>query len=146
MRRHDRLYFALLNAGHFLDHFFMLIFATAAALALTTEWDITYSALIPYATPGFVAFGLGALPAGWLADRWSRDSMMTLFFHPGPIAQWDDAAKCDTERYARFFWQLIEKGVYFPCSQFEALFISAAHTEDDIERTITAAVEAAQNC
>lgn len=80
MLTQDRKYFLLLNAGHFLDHFFMLIFATAAALALTQEWQMSYGALIPYATPGFVAFGLGALPAGWLADRWSRDGMMTVFF------------------------------------------------------------------
>lgn len=80
MLTQDRKYFLLLNAGHFLDHFFMLIFATAAALALTREWQMSYGALIPYATPGFVAFGLGALPAGWLADRWSRDGMMAVFF------------------------------------------------------------------
>ncbi len=80
MLSRDRAYFLLLNIGHFLDHYFLLIFATAAALALTEEWQISYAALIPYATPGFVAFGLGALPAGWLADRWSRDGMMVVFF------------------------------------------------------------------
>jgi MFS family permease len=72
--------FLFLNVGHFLDHFFMLIFATAAALRLTTEWDLSYAALILYATPGFVAFGLGAIPAGWLADKWSREGMMVIFF------------------------------------------------------------------
>ena len=69
-----------LNAGHFLDHFFVLIFATAAALRLTIEWDISYAALIPYATPGFIAFGVCSIPAGWLADRWSRECMMVVFF------------------------------------------------------------------
>ena len=69
-------------------------------------------------------------------------SMMTLFFHPGPVRHWDDAAECDTERFAKLFWGLIERGVYFPCSQFEALFVSAAHTEDDIQHTIDAAKEA----
>jgi len=72
--------FLFLNVGHFLDHFFMLIFATAAALRLTTEWGLSYAALILYATPGFVAFGLGAIPAGWLADKWSREGMMVIFF------------------------------------------------------------------
>ncbi len=58
----------------------MLIFATAAALQLTTEWGLSYAALILYATPGFVAFGIGAIPAGWLADKWSREGMMVIFF------------------------------------------------------------------
>ncbi|GMQ74836.1 MAG: MFS transporter [Gammaproteobacteria bacterium] len=72
--------FLFLNVGHFLDHFFMLIFATAAALRLTTEWDLSYAALILYATPAFVAFGIGAIPAGWIADKWSREGMMVIFF------------------------------------------------------------------
>ena len=76
----DRAYFLLLNLGHFLDHMFMLIFATVAALALHAEWGVSYSALLAYATPGFFAFGLFSLPAGWLADRWSRDGMMVVFF------------------------------------------------------------------
>jgi len=76
----DRLYFLLLNIGHFLDHLFMLIFATVAALILNLEWGIGYAQLLAYATPGFFAFGLFSLPAGWLADRWSRDGMMGVFF------------------------------------------------------------------
>lgn len=77
-RNHIR--FLFLNVGHFLDHFFMLIFASAAALQLTTEWGISYAELIPYATLGFFAFGLFAIPAGWLADKWSREGMMIIFF------------------------------------------------------------------
>ena len=76
----DRNYFLLLNIGHYLDHLFMLIFATVAALALYREWGVGYAELIAYATPGFFAFGLFSLPAGWLADRWSRDGMMVVFF------------------------------------------------------------------
>ena len=68
-----------MNIGHFLDHFFVLIFATAA-LHLTTVWDMSYAELIPYATPGFIAFAIGAVPAGWLADKWSREGMMAIFF------------------------------------------------------------------
>jgi MFS family permease len=68
-----------LNAGHFLDHLFVLIFATAA-LRLTTDWEMSYAELIPYATPGFIAFGICAIPAGWLADKWSREGMMLVFF------------------------------------------------------------------
>jgi MFS family permease len=76
----DRLHFLLLNLGHFLDHLFTLIFATVAALALTREWGLGYADLLKYATPGFFAFGLFALPAGWLADKWSREGMMVVFF------------------------------------------------------------------
>ncbi len=76
----DRLNFLFLNVGHFLDHLFMLIFATVAAMRLADEWGMSYGALIPYATPGFVAFGICAIPAGWLADKWSRKGMMITFF------------------------------------------------------------------
>ena len=76
----DRRHFLFLNIGHFLDHFFLLIFATAAALILIIEWNMPYGELIPYATPGLIAFGVFSLPAGWLADRWSREGMMGVFF------------------------------------------------------------------
>src|SRR5262245_54968160 len=78
--RRDRLSFFYLNVGHFLDHLFTLIFATVAALALTREWRLSYAELVTYAMPGFVAFGLFSLPAGRLADRWSRHGMMVVFF------------------------------------------------------------------
>jgi len=58
----------------------MLIFATAAALSLSGEWGLSYAQLIPFATPGFIAFGVCALPAGWLADKWSREGMMAGVF------------------------------------------------------------------
>ena len=67
-------------------------------------------------------------------------SMMTLFFNELPeVVDWNSASKCDTQRFGKFFWELIDAGVYFPCSQFEALFVSAAHTEADIDSTISAA-------
>ena len=66
-------------------------------------------------------------------------SMLTLFFNPDPVRDWDAAARCDTARFARYFWGLMDRGVYMPCSQFEALFVSAAHTEADIDATIAAA-------
>ena len=69
-------------------------------------------------------------------------SMMTLFFHEGAIRSWDDAQQCDTARFARYFWGLLNRGVYMPCSQFEALFVSAAHTQTDIDTTIAAAEDA----
>ena len=76
----DRTHFLLLNIGHFLDHLFTLIFASVAALALVREWGLSYGQLLAYATPGFFAFGLFSLPAGWLADKWSREGMMCVFF------------------------------------------------------------------
>ena len=76
----ERTHFLLLNVGHFMDHLFTLIFASVAALALHREWGLGYADLLKYATPGFFAFGVFALPAGWLADKWSRDGMMSVFF------------------------------------------------------------------
>ncbi|HEY6257183.1 MAG TPA: MFS transporter [Xanthobacteraceae bacterium] len=76
----DRIHFLFLNVGHYLDHMFTLIFATVAALALSREWGLSYGELLQYATPGFFAFGLFALPAGWLADKWSREGMVAVFF------------------------------------------------------------------
>lgn len=76
----DCKHFFFLNVVHFLDLLFLLIFATAAALVLAKQWGLSYSELIPYATPGLIAFGVFSLPAGWLADRWSREGMMVVFF------------------------------------------------------------------
>lgn len=76
----DRIHFLFLNVAHFLDHMFMLIFATVAALVLSREWNVSYGELLKLATPGFFAFGLCSLPAGWLADKWSREGMVAVFF------------------------------------------------------------------
>jgi len=73
-------------------------------------------------------------------------SMLTLFFHDGPVHDYDGALRSDTRLFARFFWEMLARGVYLPCSQFEAAFVSAAHTEDDIDRTIEAAAESLQVC
>ena len=76
----DRIHFLFLNIGHFLDHLLTLVFATVAALALSREWGLSYAELLKYATPGFFAFGLFSWPAGWLADKWSREGMIAVFF------------------------------------------------------------------
>ncbi len=68
-------------------------------------------------------------------------SMFTFFFTPDPVTDWDSAKKSDTARFAKFFHFLLERGVYLAPSQFEAGFVSAAHTEDDIRRTVEAARE-----
>ena len=67
------------NAAHFIDHYAMLIFA-AAVIVMGPALGMTYSELLPYATPGFIAFGAGSLLTGWLGDRWSRRHMMVIFF------------------------------------------------------------------
>jgi glutamate-1-semialdehyde 2,1-aminomutase len=69
-------------------------------------------------------------------------SMITLFFHDGPVTDYDSAKRSDTKLFARFFWEMLARGVYLPCSQFEAAFVSAAHTADDIDHAIEAAGEA----
>jgi glutamate-1-semialdehyde 2,1-aminomutase len=68
-------------------------------------------------------------------------SMMTLFFHDGPVTNWSAAELCDVQRFAAYFWGLIHRGVYMPCSQYEAIFVSATHSEEDIDHTIAAARE-----
>ena len=71
-------------------------------------------------------------------------SMLTLFFNPDPIWNYDDAKRSDTALFGRFFWEMLARGVYLPCSQYEAAFVSAAHTNEDIDQTIAAAAEAFQ--
>jgi glutamate-1-semialdehyde 2,1-aminomutase len=73
-------------------------------------------------------------------------SMWTLFFTAEPVTDYDTAKKSDTARFARFFWAMMERGVYLPCSQFEAAFISAAHTEEHVDQTIAAARQALNEC
>jgi glutamate-1-semialdehyde 2,1-aminomutase len=65
-------------------------------------------------------------------------SMFTLFFAKGPIRNYDDAKRSDTDRFARWHGAMLARGQYWPPSQFEAAFISGAHTESDIDATIAA--------
>ena len=69
-------------------------------------------------------------------------SMFTWFFTGGPVTDWPSAAKSDSEAFGRFFRGMLDNGVYLPPSQFEAAFLSAAHTEDDVQQTISAAKQA----
>ena len=66
-------------------------------------------------------------------------SMLTCFFTPGPVIDYQSAKQANTDLYARFFWAMLERGVYLPPSQFEAVFVSTAHTESDIDATVEAA-------
>lgn len=69
-------------------------------------------------------------------------SMLTLFFHRGPVRSWNDAAASDTKRFGAWHRGLLTRGVYWPPSQFEAAFISLAHNEQDIDQTLEAALAA----
>jgi len=71
--------FLFLNTGHAVDHLMMLVFPTAAVF-MAVEMGATYGELLFLSTAGFIAFGACSLPAGWLADRWSRENMIALFF------------------------------------------------------------------
>ena len=68
-------------------------------------------------------------------------SMWTFFFNPDQVTDYESAKRSDTARFARFFWAMMDRGVYLPCSQFEAAFVSAAHTEEQIAETVQAAGE-----
>jgi len=81
-----------------------------------------------------------AAPAGITVNR--VGSMFTFFFTGGPVTDYESAKRSDTARFGRFFRAMLERGVYLAPSQFEAAFVSAAHTEDDIRQTIAAAREA----
>jgi glutamate-1-semialdehyde 2,1-aminomutase len=74
----------------------------------------------------------------------SVGAMMTLFFTEGPINNYQDVCRFDRERFNRFFWGMLDRGVYLAPSQFEAGFISLAHTEADIQATLEAAESAIQ--
>jgi glutamate-1-semialdehyde 2,1-aminomutase len=68
-------------------------------------------------------------------------SLLTLFFCEQPVRNYGDAKKSDTKKFAKFFQEMLERGIFLPPSQYEALFVSAAHTDADIDRTIFAARE-----
>lgn len=68
-------------------------------------------------------------------------SMFTLFFNPNPVTNFDEATQSDTDRFAQYFWGMLNRGQYLPCSQFEANFVSVPLTEEDLQTTLQAAEE-----
>ena len=92
----------------------------------------------------FLADGLqeAAHEAGVGATVNQLGSMWTIFFTPGPVTDYESAKKADTARFARFFWGMMDRGFYLPCSQFEAAFNSVLHTRERLEETLAAAREA----
>jgi glutamate-1-semialdehyde 2,1-aminomutase len=105
------------------------------------------------AVPGFyeelnrkskrLADGIAAIVAerGYPACVNAAASLATLFFTPGPVRNFEEAKRADTSRYAAFFWEMFHRGIFLAPSQFEAMFVSAAHTDDDIARTLEACRE-----
>ena len=81
-----------------------------------------------------------AVPSGITVNR--VGSMFTFFFTDQPVTDYESAKRSDTARFGRFFRAMLERGIYLAPSQFEAAFVSAAHTEEDIRKTVTAARDA----
>jgi glutamate-1-semialdehyde 2,1-aminomutase len=81
-----------------------------------------------------------AVPEGITVNR--VGSMFTFFFTDQPVTDWESAKRSDTARFARFFRAMLERGIYLAPSQFEAAFLSAAHTDEDLSATIAAAKQA----
>jgi glutamate-1-semialdehyde 2,1-aminomutase len=125
--------------------------AVAAGMATLEELRDTspYAALDRSGARLEAGFRAAAAQAGLTTWTARVGSMMTTFFQSGPepvaVTGWKTASLSDTERYAAFFWGMIDRGVYLPCSQYEALFFSAAHTDADIDATIAAADEVMSN-
>jgi glutamate-1-semialdehyde 2,1-aminomutase len=80
-----------------------------------------------------------ARDAGVALCRNRVGSMFTWFFTKGPVTDWDSASKSNTEAFGKFFRSMLDSGVYLPPSQYEAAFLGATHTEDDVQRTVAAA-------
>jgi glutamate-1-semialdehyde 2,1-aminomutase len=78
-------------------------------------------------------------PSGITINR--VGSMFTFFFTSEPVTGWDSAKRADTARFKQFFHWMLDRGVYLAPSQFEAGFVSTAHSEEDIARTVAAAGE-----
>ena len=117
--------------------------ATAAGIATleTLRDESPYERLEQISGRLAAGLDLAATEAGIPHTVTRVGSMMTLFFHPDPVTDWDVASQCDTKRFASYFWGMIDRGIYMPCSQYEALFVSAAHSEADIDATVAAAAQ-----
>jgi len=89
-----------------------------------------------------LASGLAELAADRPLQVASAPGLLTLFFSTGPVADFTAAAACDLEAHARFCRAMLDRGVYPPPAQFEAWFVSLAHDEAAIDRTLEAAAEA----
>ncbi len=122
--------------------------ATAAGIATlkALDEDAEFYAKINRATVR-LADGLAqaASAAGVKVSVQRCGGMATLFFlgaEDDAVVDWPSASRCDTQKFAKFFWKLLDGGVYLPCSQFEAMFTSVAHSDELIDQTVEVAAEA----
>ncbi len=113
-----------------------------ATLSYLREHKDVYAKLDQLAGEVVAGVAAAAKNAGVTVCHNRVGSMFTWFFAEGPVTDWTSAAKCDTEAFGRFFRAMLENGIYLPPSQFEAAFLSAAHTKGDVQQTIAAAKQA----
>jgi len=121
--------------------------AMAAGLATLKSLmeDPPYEELDAQAAKLGEGLGAAASAAGVPVARNRVGSMQTLFFTDGAVTDYASAKRCDTERYGKYFHGMLEEGMYFAPSQFEACFVSTAHSDEDIERTVEAAGRVMEN-
>ena len=115
--------------------------ATAAGIATldVLEEPGVFNGIVETTTKLGAELGALAREAGVPVFQTQRGTMSCLFFHEGPIKDYKDATASDTKRYAKFFWGMLERGVYLAPSQFEAAFTSIAHGPSEIDQTLSAA-------
>ncbi|HXN31274.1 MAG TPA: glutamate-1-semialdehyde 2,1-aminomutase [Polyangiaceae bacterium] len=114
--------------------------AVSAGLATLDRLDTTLYARLEALTARLERGLLAAIATNGARACVQRvGSMISLFFTEGPVRRWTDAKSCDTNRFARWHAHMLEQGIYWPPAQFEAAFVSAAHTERDIDETVQAA-------
>src|SRR6202049_1065701 len=116
--------------------------AGCATLSSLREHKDIYAKLDKLAAEVVDGVAAAAKDAGVTICHNRVGSMFTWFFAEGPVTDWTSATKSDTEAFGRFFRAMLENGVYLPPSQYEAAFLSAAHTEHDVQQTIAAAKQA----
>jgi len=109
--------------------------ATAAGLATLRELEASAYARLTELTERLAA-GLAELATGRPLQVASAPGLLTLFFSADPVTEFAGAAACDLEAHARFCRAMLERGVYPPPSQFEAWFVSLAHDEAAVDRTL----------
>ncbi len=115
--------------------------AGLATLDLITRPGV-WEAMTSYTQRLIAGLREAAAAAGVRVQTTAIGTMFGLFFHPGPApTNWEEVRQSDTQRYARWFWGMIERGVYFAPSQFEAGFVSLTHDDTTLQQTLAAAYE-----